>query len=342
MKLRFKIISSIVLTATLTTSIGFASEIENLPIDQIKIEGLESKTPRGINDHLIKVSDLIKEIDLKVEFNKEKNYLSLEIPEADGNSMIFFINENRLDYSNYSGSGQIKLESIFPVIVGGEIYVPEFITKYILYIGGRYPSEIGDASNIKPPIINRDFSSTNDIGYEMGIDSRYFEYKNTKGVKLQNPNDPGTYIFVPTALGSRLCTVTIDNVTREFEFMDDTLSVGSRMTLVSKNFVRKVIFEKRWPDSTDNLTQFMMKEDVCVDKVWTVKFSDIATKDKIEKIVVQKHGIDIPVKVSYLGNEKVLVAPLNDYGYNEMYYLKVFLKNKKSYVMGFSTEHKIQ
>ncbi len=79
------------------------------------------------------------------------------------------------------------------------------------------------------------------------------------------------------------------------------------------------------------------KQNVPLDKMWTVEFSGKVTMDKIEAIAIERDGDFIPVRISLMGGNKAGITPAEAFTGDTSYTLKIFLANGHNYKMGFTT-----
>lgn len=91
------------------------------------------------------------------------------------------------------------------------------------------------------------------------------------------------------------------------------------------------------PQPTDDWTQFNEKSNIAIDHEWTVRFSDIATQDKISAIYIEKDGVTLPIDVRYLNTNEIKIEALNEYEYGTRYIIKILLTNGKHAYMYFNT-----
>ncbi len=80
------------------------------------------------------------------------------------------------------------------------------------------------------------------------------------------------------------------------------------------------------------------KDDVALDKEWTVKFNQTFSAKDIDGMVIEKNDVFIPVRIELLNDQKqAIVTPVDDYEPNESYSLRIFLNNGNRYKMNFTT-----
>lgn len=90
--------------------------------------------------------------------------------------------------------------------------------------------------------------------------------------------------------------------------------------------------------SSSSFNQLTPKDNVSLDRTWTIKFNSDVTMDKIEGIVIQKDTQFIPVVINKISNDSITVKPVNSYEKGSKYSLKLFLSNGKKHNMDFTTE----
>lgn len=83
--------------------------------------------------------------------------------------------------------------------------------------------------------------------------------------------------------------------------------------------------------------KFDEKYNVALDKKWSIDFTQEASLDKIDGIVIEKDNQFIPSKIEVTGEKQITITPVSNYESNSKYCLKIFLNNKKRYYMYFNT-----
>lgn len=108
---------------------------------------------------------------------------------------------------------------------------------------------------------------------------------------------------------------------------------GIRTTLMKTNSLQITeTFAKN-----DNWMTFETRKNVSLNKEWTINFSDIATHEKIDAIVIERNSQFIPVTIT-LNNEKLAkVKATTEFAGSADYTLKVLLSNGKKYKIDFTT-----
>lgn len=81
--------------------------------------------------------------------------------------------------------------------------------------------------------------------------------------------------------------------------------------------------------------QLPTKNDVPIDKVWTIKFSRSFSAEEISAITVQCDDSFVPVRINQIDDTKVTVSPVENYLPGRKYCLKIFLENGKQSFMNF-------
>ena len=80
-----------------------------------------------------------------------------------------------------------------------------------------------------------------------------------------------------------------------------------------------------------------VKNDVPLNKLWTITLSRDFIIDEIDGIVIEKDNEFIPVSISLLEGNKMTVKPVKSYARDSKYTLKIFLNNLNRYSMDFYT-----
>ncbi len=80
------------------------------------------------------------------------------------------------------------------------------------------------------------------------------------------------------------------------------------------------------------------KQDVQLNKDWTIVFNDTFSIDQIDGMVIERNNAFIPVRVrTYPEEMQAVVTPIESYIPDEEYVLRVFLNNGDRYKMEFNT-----
>lgn len=90
--------------------------------------------------------------------------------------------------------------------------------------------------------------------------------------------------------------------------------------------------------NSGSFNQLTSKDNVSLDRAWTITFNDQVTMDKIDGIVIQKGSQFIPVTITINDNQSITIKPVNPYEKASKYSLKIFLSNGKKHSMDFTTE----
>ncbi|MFL0248832.1 PPC domain-containing protein [Clostridium neuense] len=90
--------------------------------------------------------------------------------------------------------------------------------------------------------------------------------------------------------------------------------------------------------SPSSFIELPSKNNVKLDKIWTITFSTDISTDKIEGILVQQDSDFVPVSIAVSGKNTISVKPTSSYAPNSKYTLKIFLSNGSKYSMSFTTE----
>lgn len=90
--------------------------------------------------------------------------------------------------------------------------------------------------------------------------------------------------------------------------------------------------------NSGSFNQLTSKDNVSLDRAWTITFNDQVTMDKIDGIVIQKGSQFIPVNITINDNQSITIKPVNPYEKASKYSLKIFLSNGKKHSMDFTTE----
>lgn len=115
--------------------------------------------------------------------------------------------------------------------------------------------------------------------------------------------------------------------------LSSSTTVSAAQTIQFNNSRNKILMS-----SASSFTQLPAKNNVKLDKAWTITFSNDIDMNKIDGILVQKDSDFVPVTIAVSGKNTISVKPTNSYVPNSKYILKVFLNNGTKYSMDFTTE----
>lgn len=132
-------------------------------------------------------------------------------------------------------------------------------------------------------------------------------------------------ILITIILVLHICPLSSLANSNDYSFMDGVTSEKNPETFIMKNI------------SNSRFKEFNEKYDVKLDKEWTIKFSGEVTKEKIEKISVNKNAFLIPIDFKITGINQVKIKPLSGYEADTRYCLQIILKNGNRYMMYFNT-----
>lgn len=103
------------------------------------------------------------------------------------------------------------------------------------------------------------------------------------------------------------------------------------------NISKRVTSFSQLKASSIEWTTFETKEDVPLDKFWTINFSKDVQINQIEAIVIERNEEFIPVRIVLVEGSEVAVVPVYGFSGDTEYTLKIFLENGKNYKMNFRT-----
>lgn len=111
-------------------------------------------------------------------------------------------------------------------------------------------------------------------------------------------------------------------------------TVSAAQTIQFSNSSSKILMS-----SASSFTELPAKNNVKLDKAWTITFSNNIDMNKIDGILVQKDSDFVPVSIAISGKNTISVKPINSYVPNSKYTLKVFLSSGTKYSMDFTTKN---
>lgn len=117
-------------------------------------------------------------------------------------------------------------------------------------------------------------------------------------------------------------------------FLLSTSLVFASDDLFNEYGVRKDVRQTFSEEKVENLES---KDDVEIDKEWTVEFNQEIQLDDIFSMSIKKDDIYIPVDIDISDDKEAKITPVNDYEYNTEYSVYISLFNGNQYKMDFKT-----
>lgn len=138
-----------------------------------------------------------------------------------------------------------------------------------------------------------------------------------------------SFVMMLVVVGSLV--VSADDGTEFNEFgIKENVSVSQLDILNGKEERNNLNGESDW-----NI--FKSGKPVDLTKEWSINFSDIATHDKIDAIVIEKNSQFIPVTITFDNSKQIKVKAKDGFAGSSSYVLKILLSNGKKYKMDFTT-----
>jgi hypothetical protein len=104
--------------------------------------------------------------------------------------------------------------------------------------------------------------------------------------------------------------------------------------IFDKYGVRKEVMQTLSEEDVVNLGS---KDNVFIDKEWTVEFNQEIDLNEIFSMSIKKRNGYIPVDIAIVGETEAKIIPVNDYEYNTEYSVYISLFNGNQYKMDFKT-----